>query len=81
MILESSERRTGVGNEVTCMMCQVQPRFQINFTASMPMLVLLSLLICNPELCLSPEQVNFRLVTEYLRTGWFPHDYQVSDPL
>ncbi len=60
MILESSERRTGVGNEVTCMMCQVQPRFQINFTASMPMLVLLSSLICNPELCLSPEQVKFQ---------------------
>jgi hypothetical protein len=50
MILESSERRTGVGTKPTCTMCQVQPRFQINFTASMPMLVLLDLLICNPEL-------------------------------
>jgi hypothetical protein len=60
MVLKSSERRTGVGNKATCMMCQVLPRFQINFTASMPMLVLLPLLICKPELCLSPEQVRFQ---------------------
>jgi len=64
--LESSERRTGVGTKPTCTMCQVQPRFQINFTASMPMLVLLDLLICNPELIYLQNKYDSRVVTGIL---------------